>query len=104
MNYTKIQIKIESTDFAILQTKEYTLQHFCNIYNINYFLFYLPTKKKKITLLRSPHIHKKSWKTYIQKTFICKYTLYISDKEYILKLNTLFKTFTHCKITLKYLD
>lgn len=101
---TKIEIKIESTSFSILKTKEYLLQNFCNIYNINYSSFYLPNKVKKITLLRSPHIHKKTWRTYIIKKYICKYTLCINNKEYIFKLHTLFKSLnTHSKLSLKYI-
>jgi hypothetical protein len=104
-----IQINIITTNFNILQTKRYVLTQFCNIYELNYNFKFLPVKKKKITLLKSPHIHKKTWRTYIIKTYKLKhtFTLNFEDKtkvkNIIPNMNTLLKTLSpNCNIKVIY--
>ena len=103
-----IQINIITTNFNILQTKRYVLTQFCNIYELNYNFKFLPVKKK-ITLLKSPHIHKKTWRTYIIKTYKLKhtFTLNFEDKtkvkNIIPNMNTLLKTLSpNCNIKVIY--
>jgi ribosomal protein S10 len=106
----KIQIQIKTTNIKILKNKKQMLNIFCNIFQLKHNYIPLPSKKKKITLLRSPHIHKKTWKTYIIKTLKLQYTLYIDSyynnfesKNKLVKLNSLLKLLsTNCDIQLTY--
>ena len=71
-----IEIQIKTTQYKLLESKLMHLNEFCAIHKIENNFKILPKKKKRITLLRSPHIHKKTWKTYFIKTMQIKY--YIS--------------------------
>lgn len=88
----EVKIKMETTNYIIIKSKQYILNKFFNIYNINYSSsYYLPVKKRKISLLRSPHIHKKTWKTYLSTTYGFKYTVILSSTDFS-RLNILLKT------------
>ncbi|XBT18782.1 MAG: 30S ribosomal protein S10 [Candidatus Shikimatogenerans sp. AspAUS03] len=61
-----IKVKIISFNYLFLNKfikKIYKIVYYNNSHLIG--PIYLPTKKKKITILRSPHVHKKSREQYI---------------------------------------
>ena len=63
------------------------LTHLLKKLNINYSLFNLPKKTKKITLLKSPHVYKKSKEQfeicYFNTTFIFKSEVDIKILKYL---------------------
>ncbi len=104
-----IKIIIESTNSKILKSKKHFLIQFCKIFFLNYIHMPLPTKKKKIALLRSPHIHKKTWRTYILKTVKFKFEIYFPTIERfskaVVKFNTLIKILSiNCRIKVNFLS
>lgn len=105
--FVTLKITIEAPNYKILQSKKYIISCFCNIFNLEYIYLSLPSKNKKLALLRSPHIHKKTWRTYIEKTVRCKYTINFKDnlkfQKGITKFNSLLNNLsTNCKIKLHY--
>lgn len=104
-----IKIIIESTNSKILKSKKHFLTQFCKIFNLNFIVLPLPTKIKKIALLRSPHIHKKTWRTYNFKTVKFKFEIYFPTKtifaKSVIKFNTLIKILSvNCRIKVNFLS
>jgi ribosomal protein S10 len=99
-----VLIKIETTHLEILRSKIYFINKFCNIYNI---IFTNYTNKKKIckfSLLKSPHIHKKTWRKYNKRSYIIHYKLTIYNNKYLIYLYILLKTLTaNSRISCKYI-
>jgi len=98
----KLELKIETTNYKILQSKHYILSKFFNIYKIKNKHYILPRNRKRFALLRSPHIHKKTWKTYYLETYASKYTIII-NKQILIKLYKLLVVFSaHSKFYFKF--
>jgi hypothetical protein len=98
----KINLKIETTDYRILKSKQYILEEFFRIYNVKYASFYLKTINKNFSLLRSPHIHKDTWRKYSFKKVHCKYDLMFKKDKHLLNLSTLLKSMSaHSYISMK---
>ena len=64
-----LQLKIYSIDKTLLAIYLKFLKQVLNKLNITYSHINLPMKSKKITLLKSPHIHKKAREQFEMKTF-----------------------------------
>lgn len=56
----KLKIKIKSLDKKILFQYKTFLIKFLEMQNINFSYFALPTKTKKVTVLKSTHVYKKA--------------------------------------------
>ena len=78
-NKIKLNIIFQSSDkLALYNYKikvENTLKRSKYLYKITYF----PTKTKRYSILRSPHIYKKSIETYNEKIYSLKFDILISD-------------------------
>jgi len=55
---TKYQLKIQSVNKKALTLYLLSLQIFLKKLNVSYTSFHLPIKRKRITLLKSPHVNK----------------------------------------------
>ena len=105
-NNLYLTLVINTTKLEILKSKIYFLHKFCKIYSLNFNFKILPHTKKKITLLRSPHIHKKTWKTYLIRTIKFNFCILIPNNSernfYISKLKHLLNVIsTNCNINIK---
>jgi hypothetical protein len=97
-----INLKIETTHLQILESKIFFLNKFCAIFNIFYIKFFNKNKNKKITLLKSPHIHKNTWRTYLLKNYNINYKIKIIQKNHLKNLYILLKILSaNSKIKLK---
>ena len=76
-----INLKIETTHIEILESKIFFLTKFFAIFNLDYKKFYNKNKHKKLALLKSPHIHKNTWRTYLQKNYNINYKIKINNKD-----------------------
>lgn len=64
-----LQIKINSINKPVLDVYTFFLLHVLKKLNITYSIINLPKIKKKITLLKSPHVHKSSREQFEIKTY-----------------------------------
>lgn len=72
----ELQIQIKSFEIYYIQVAITCLKEIAHIFEINTLKdIFLPVKKKRITVIRSPHIHKKSREQYEFRTH--KRTLHI---------------------------
>jgi len=55
-----MQFNIKSNNYLCLQIYAHFFKKVFDILKIKYSFFYLPKKKKRITLLKSPHVNKKA--------------------------------------------
>lgn len=95
-----IKVKIISFNNLLLNKfikKVYKIVYFNNSKIIG--PVYLPTKKKKFTVLRSPHVHKKSREQYILN--IHKRLFYLLKTENLLESLNKIKYFGGVKIVIK---
>lgn len=76
-----INIYLQSSDKTSLYNYKNKLISLLKIYNIkNYSIINLPKKKKRYTILRSPHVYKKSLETYEEIIYTTNYRFIIKDK------------------------
>lgn len=80
-----IQCKISSKNKLQFIAQKFILETFFKKLKIKYSIIMLPTKYKKLMLLRAPHIHKKSWKAYITSYY--KSIFYFSNIKILLIFN-----------------
>lgn len=66
---TKYQLKIQSVNKKALTLYLTSLQIFLKKLNIFYRFIHLPIKKKRITLLKSPHVNKSAREQFEIKTY-----------------------------------
>lgn len=66
---TKYQLKIQSVNKKALTVYLTSLQIFLKKLNIFYRFIHLPIKKKRITLLKSPHVNKSAREQFEIKTY-----------------------------------
>ncbi len=76
-----IRIVFKSYDYKVLNIFLNYLKT-SKVLTSEFKIVYLPTKTKKITLLRSPHVYKKSKDQYQEKIF--KVLIQFSKKDFIL--------------------
>lgn len=62
-----IKLKISSPNYKLLLSKLMFIYSFCKIYKIHYIQKNLKKFQRRYTILRSPHIHKKTWQNYLIK-------------------------------------
>lgn len=99
-----VLLKIETTHLQILNSKIYFINKFCNIFNIKFTNYRNKNKIYKFSLLKSPHIHKKTWRKYNKRYFIIHYKLNINNNKYLIYLYILLKLLSsNSKISCKYL-
>jgi len=67
MNF--IKIKIRTTEIKVFEIYKNFTTGFLKKLNIEYKLVNLPKKKKRITLLKSPHVYKKAREQFESKVF-----------------------------------
>lgn len=88
---TLVKLNIKTTQYQTFLKFKYFIYKFCNIYNINFTIKNCKKTNNKISLLKSPHIHKKTWRSYKK----INYNYYIIFKNLnlnlIKKLNLLIK-------------
>ncbi len=97
----KIEIKIITSNLKLIKLKLFFLIKFFKLYKLKYTIKSLKTFKKRISLLRSPHIHKKTWQNYIIKYFYNNLIIFINNN-IIIKLFILLKVLVaNCIIKLK---
>ena len=87
----KIQLKIKSIDQKSLKIYLIKIKKILKIIGISYNLFKLPIKKKRITLLKSPHVNKTAREQFEIKTYKVIIQLLNGEKFKILKLLSLNK-------------
>lgn len=67
--FSNYQLKLKSLNNKILKFYLNFLTKICKKLNINYSLIMLPSKTKKITVLKSPHVFKKAREQFQIKYF-----------------------------------
>lgn len=76
-----INIYLQSSDKITFTNYQNKLKSLLKIYNIkNYTIINLPKKIKRYTILRSPHVYKKSLETYEEIIFTANYRFTIKNK------------------------
>jgi small subunit ribosomal protein S10 len=80
-----LQISIKSFKQNILNIYVKFLENLFKKLLLKYSLFNIPTKKRKITLLKSPHVHKKAREQFQLNMY--KKTIYIKNFKNINYLN-----------------
>lgn len=76
-----INIYLQSSDKITFTNYQNKLKSLLKIYNIkNYSIINLPKKIKRYTILRSPHIYKKSLETYEEIIYTTNYRFTIKNK------------------------
>lgn len=89
---TKYQLKIQSVNKHTLMLYLTSLQIFLKKLNINYSFVHLPIKKKRITLLKSPHVNKSAREQFEIKNYKTIITFFnLSNITTIIKLLTINK-------------
>ena len=66
---SKYQLKIKSLNKKAINLYLHTLQKMFNTLNLNYTIVNLPITKKRITLLKSPHVNKSAREQFEIKTY-----------------------------------
>ena len=64
-----LQIKINAINNSVLNLYAFFLSNVFKKLNVQYALTSLPTKKKRITVLKSPHVHKSSREQFEIKSY-----------------------------------
>tara|TARA_A100001035_G_C27742008_1_gene482084 strand:+ start:934 stop:1233 length:300 start_codon:yes stop_codon:yes gene_type:complete len=87
----KIQLKIKSLDQQSLKLYLIKIHKILKILGIKYNTFNLPSKIKRITLLKSPHVNKKAREQFEIKKYSVMIQILSQEKFKILKLLSLNK-------------
>lgn len=85
MNKSIINIKIKSSQKQIFKIYSSFIKKILNKLKINYSFFCFPNHKKKFTLLRSPHVYKKSREQFQFLTFKCLFKISSNFNNFYLK-------------------
>lgn len=95
-------IILETPHKKILITKKYLINVFCRIYNIQKKFGNRPIYRKYFSLLKSPHIHKKTWRKYLKQTHMLACLFDIPNIKHYYKLYLLLqKLSTNSHITIR---
>jgi len=76
-----LQIKINAINNSVLNLYVFFLSNVFKKLNVQYALTSLPTKKKRITVLKSPHVHKSSREQFEIKTYKLVFTIFSNFSE-----------------------
>ena len=87
----KIQLKIKSLDQQSLKLYLIKIHKILKILGIKYNTFNLPSKRQRITLLKSPHVNKKAREQFEIKKYSVMIQILSQEKFKILKLLSLNK-------------
>ena len=87
----KIQLKIKSLDQQSLKLYLIKIHKILKILGIKYNTFNLPSKRKRITLLKSPHVNKKAREQFEIKKYSVMIQILSQEKFKILKILSLNK-------------
>mgnify|MGYP001045126805 FL=1 len=87
----KIQLKIKSIDQKSLTIYLKKVKKILEIIGVNYNLFNMPIKRKRITLLKSPHVNKTAREQFEIKSYKVMIQILEGEKFKILKLLSLNK-------------
>jgi small subunit ribosomal protein S10 len=87
----KIQLKIKSVDERSLKLYLIKLKKILKVVNIQYKTFNLPLKRKRITLLKSPHVNKTAREQFEIKTNSVLFQIVEKNKAKMLKILSLNK-------------
>ena len=87
----KIQLKIKSLDQQSLKLYLIKIHKILKSIGIQYNTFNLPSKRKRITLLKSPHVNKKAREQFEIKKYSVMIQILSQEKFKILKLLSLNK-------------
>lgn len=74
-----LNIYLQSSNNTTLYNYKYKIENVFRNYNINYNLISLPIKTKHYSILRSPHVYKKSIETFEEKIYRINYKITILD-------------------------
>lgn len=85
MNKSIINIQIKSSQKQVFKIYNSFIKKIFNKLKINYSFFCFPNIKKKFTLLRSPHVYKKSREQFQFLTFKCIFKIFYNFKIVYLK-------------------
>ena len=85
MNRSTIIIKIKSSQKQIFKIYNSFIKKIFNKLKINYSFFCFPNLKKKFTILRSPHVYKKSREQFQFLTFKCIFKIFYNFNLFYLK-------------------
>jgi len=64
-----IRIKFTAVNYRVLNTYSLFLKKILNKLSISFGYIHLPTKTKRLTVLKSPHVHKKAREQFEIKTY-----------------------------------
>jgi ribosomal protein S10 len=81
----KIQLKLKSSNLESLVLYQFFLKRIFNSINIKFTFFNLPSKKRKITLNKSPHVNKTAREQFQLITYKCIFQLHNFTTELSLK-------------------
>ena len=87
----KIQLKIKSIDQKSLTIYLKKVKKILEIIGVNYNLFNMPIKRKRITLLKSPHVNKTAREQFEIKSYKVMIQILEGEKFKIFKLLSLNK-------------
>ena len=87
----KIQLKIKSIDQKSLTIYLKKVKKILEIIGVNYNLFNMPINRKRITLLKSPHVNKTAREQFEIKSYKVMIQILEGEKFKILKLLSLNK-------------
>lgn len=91
MNPIDIKLTLKSNNKKILNTQKLILLELFTITQTCYTLKANQINKKKISLLKSPHIHKYTWRTYLFKTYNLTFTFFTYKISFLRKLNLILR-------------
>lgn len=95
----KLKIRLKSFDLNFLQQTENYLISVFSFFQLNQIKYHQSPKKcKKITVLRSPHIDKKSREQFQLSTHKKTLSVLIPNKKILLAVFEIFKTFHFCGV------
>lgn len=59
-----LKIQYKTISYNLYLNFLYFIQKFCNLYNLKFKKFTIKSQSSRFSLLKSPHIHKVSWRAY----------------------------------------
>lgn len=85
-NFILLNIYLKSSNNITLYNYKNKIESVFKNNNINYKLNYLPNKTKQYSILRSPHVYKKSLETFEEKIYKLNFRINIINYKQYLKL------------------
>ena len=82
----KYILNLSSSCNKSIQLYSFFISEIVKNFNISYSMFHFPIKRKKFTLLKSPHVFKKAKENFETKTFKASFSFHNSLNTNLLKL------------------